>query len=337
MVDSKAVIFGCAGLELTPGEATFFSIAQPIGFILFGRNCDTPGQLRMLINDLRNSIKNDNALILIDQEGGRVARLASPHWRHPPAAHKFAKLAKKDLALACEALMLNVRLIGRELRELGINVDCLPVLDIPLAGSDPIIGDRAYGTEPNQVSVLGRVACNALLKEGVMPVIKHIPGHGRANVDSHKALPIVDIDWAELSRTDFMPFKALSDMPLAMTAHVIYSNIDDEYPATTSQKIIQDVIRGEICFKGLLMSDDLSMQALVGSVAGRAVASLQAGCDVVLHCNGAMSEMVEIASVVQGFSDESADRLAIALARIKDHETVDRQAALERLAELGIN
>ena len=337
MASSKAVIFGCAGPELTLEEVNFFTEIQPIGFILFARNCETPDQLRKLTSDLRGTVNSESAPILIDQEGGRVARLGPPHWRQPPAAQAFAELAESDLGAACEALTLNVRLIGQELKALGINVDCLPVLDIPREDADPIIGDRALGTEPQQISALGRVACSALLQEGVLPVIKHIPGHGRATVDSHKALPIVDTARDELGQLDFMPFKVLADMPLAMTAHVIYSAIDAEQPATTSRKIIQDVIREEICFDGLLMSDDLSMQALDGSFAERTTASLEAGCDVVLHCNGDMAEMMEIASVVTDLSSEADDRLARALMRIRDFETVDTKSALERLAELGIS
>jgi beta-N-acetylhexosaminidase len=337
MASSKAVIFGCTGPELMPGEAAFFTETQPVGFILFARNCETPDQLRKLTSDLRATINSETAPILIDQEGGRVARLGPPNWRRPPAAQVFAELAESDLGAACEALTLNVRLIGQELKTLGINVDCLPVLDIPLEDADPIIGDRALGTEPQQISALGRVTCSALLQEGVLPVIKHIPGHGRATVDSHKALPIVDTARDELGQLDFMPFKVLADMPLAMTAHVIYSAIDAKQPATTSQKIIKDVIREEICFDGLLMSDDLSMQALNGSFAERTRSSLEAGCDVVLHCNGDMAEMLEIASVVTDLSNESEDRLARALLRIENYETVDTKSALERLAELGIS
>jgi beta-N-acetylhexosaminidase len=243
-------------------------------------------------------------------------------------------LAERDLGLACEALTLNVRLIGQELRELGINVDCLPVLDIPEEGADSVIGDRAYGRDVDQIAALGRTACSALMHEGILPVIKHIPGHGRATVDSHKALPIVDTEHAELSQIDFMPFKVLADMPLAMTAHVIYSAIDADHPATTSKRVVKEILRDEICFDGLLMTDDLSMQALAGSFAERTRTSLEAGCDVVLHCNGEMSEMVEIATAVYDMTDEANERLAHALARIQHYETIDKEASLARLEEL---
>jgi beta-N-acetylhexosaminidase len=337
MTLSKAVIFGCNGASLMPDEFVFFSKIRPIGFILFSRNCIDPEQLKKLIKDLRKSINNDHAPILIDQEGGRVVRLLKPHWREPPAATLFADLAIKNIDLACEALNLNMRLVGQELRSLGVNVNCLPVLDIPFDGADPIISDRAFGVDPEMISILGRVACDALLMEGVLPVIKHIPGHGRANVDSHKALPTVRTDWAELSKIDFSPFKLLADMPIAMTAHVIYSAIDPKNPATTSRKVILDIIRKEIGFNGLLISDDLSMEALDGDFSYRTQAALAAGCDLILHCNGDMSEMREISNVVSDLSVKSADRLERALVQINRFETLDRQVALERLTELGIN
>jgi beta-N-acetylhexosaminidase len=334
VAQSRAVIFGCKGLALSTEEANFFKETRPIGFILFARNCDTPDQVRNLTSQLRSSIESKDAPILIDQEGGRVARLGPPHWRKPPAAQVFADLAVRDIDLAIEALTLNVRLIGAELRALGINVDCLPVLDIPQSDANPIIGDRAYGKPPSQVAALGRAACDALMQEGVLPIIKHIPGHGRANVDSHKALPRVTVSKAELSETDFAPFKALSDLPLAMTAHVIYGAIDATEPATTSKPIIEDIIRREIGFDGLLLSDDLSMQALSGSFAERTTATLDAGCDVVLHCNGEMDEMQEIANVVSDMSSLAIERLTKALVLIENHDTLDREAALSRLDEI---
>ncbi|MDP6259592.1 MAG: glycoside hydrolase family 3 N-terminal domain-containing protein, partial [Rhodospirillales bacterium] len=235
---------------------------------------------------------------------------------------------------ALEALTLNVRLIGQELRELGINVDCLPVLDIPQDDADPVIGDRAYGKEPKQVAALGRAACEALLKEGVLPVIKHIPGHGRATVDSHKALPRVNTALAELSAVDFVTFKALADMPLAMTAHVIYEAIDADRPATTSPRVVQEIIRGEIGFNGLVMSDDLSMQALAGSFAERTVATLNAGCDLVLHCNGDMAEMQEIARAASVLPIGAEEKMAKTLSLIERFETVDKDAVLARLDDL---
>jgi beta-N-acetylhexosaminidase len=337
MTRPKAVVFGCRGPDLMPDEFAFFSETSPIGFILFSRNCISPTQIRTLTRDLRKSIGNDNAPILIDQEGGRVVRLGEPYWREPPAAQVFADLAEKDIDLACEALSLNIRLIGADLRALGITVNCLPVLDIPMNDADPIISDRAFGVDAKMISILGRVACEALLMEGVLPVIKHIPGHGRANVDSHKTLPTIPTEYTELSKTDFLPFKILADMPIAMTAHIIYSAIDRENPATTSPRVISEIIRKIIGFDGMLISDDLSMQALDGMFADRTQAALAAGCDAVLHCNGDMSEMREIADTVSYFSDKSVDRLQRALVLIEKFETLDRQVALERLIELGIN
>jgi beta-N-acetylhexosaminidase len=336
MAVPKSVIFGCAGLELKTDEAAFFSEIKPAGFILFSRNCKNPQQVRALTNDLRQAINNENALICIDQEGGRVSRLGQPYWRNAPPAKTFSKMAEESLDKAYEALTLNIRLIGQELRDLGINVNCLPVLDIPVDGADPIIGDRALGTDPKRVSTLGRASCYALIQEGVLPVIKHIPGHGRANVDSHKNLPVVSASLTELSNIDFMPFKALADMPLAMTAHVVYTSIDAYRPATTSAKVIQDIIRGQICFDGLLMSDDLSMQALTGSFKDRTLRSIEAGCDLVLHCNGNMEEMGEVANVISDLSVEARNRMARALEMVSNYRSIDKKTALERLEELGI-
>lgn len=334
MSQSRAVIFGCSGLELTAAESDFFAATSPVGFILFARNCESPDQIRNLTSQLRKCIDSENAPILIDQEGGRVARLRPPHWREAPAAQVFADLAGRNMDQALEALTLNIRLIGQELRELGINVDCLPVLDIPQADADLVIGDRAFGNEPTLVATLGRAACEALLQEGVLPVIKHIPGHGRATVDSHKELPRVTTELAELSALDFAPFKALADMPLAMTAHVVYEAIDAERPATTSPRVVQETIRGEIGFDGLLMSDDLSMQALAGSFTERTKDTLEAGCDLVLHCNGEMAEMQEIAGVVSELSDDTQDKMTKTLSLVEHFETVDKEAALRRLNEL---
>ena len=337
MKHSKAVIFGCNGLKLRQAEMLFFEKHKPIGFILFSRNCRNPGQLRELIRALRGSINNQNAPILIDQEGGRVSRLGPPHWRLPPPAKVFADLAMKDIQLACEALNLNIRLIGQELRELGININCLPVLDTLFDDADPIISDRAYGNIGKNISILGRVACQSLLKEGVLPVIKHIPGHGRAIVDSHKALTEVQTDRASLSKIDFLPFRLLADMPIAMTAHIIYRAIDAKFPATISNKIIKEIIRKEIGFDGLLISDDLSMQALHGSLSFRTRAALKAGCDLVLHCNGDLNEMKEVAEAASDISVKAIDRLERALTMIEGFECIDKCAAIERLTELGVN
>ena len=305
----KALILGCASTELDKSERSFFRDANPLGFILFQRNCDSPEQVNKLVADLRNSIGREDAPVLIDQEGGRVQRLKPPHWRDAPPAIRFAELARESEKLALTAIHLNARLLAHELSELGITVDCAPVLDVPQPGADPVIGDRALGSEPESISILGRAYCEGLLAGAVLPVIKHIPGHGRANVDSHKSLPVVLSGHDELSVTDFAPFAALADMPWAMTAHVLYRELDEGQPATLSRDIIQGIVRGELGYNGLLVSDDLSMQALSGTLAERALAAIEAGCDVALHCNGRMDEMQEIAEVCPSTSQAALEKV----------------------------
>jgi len=287
----RALILGLEGPVLQDAERRLVAEADPLGFILFKRNCVSPDQLKTLVSDLRAAVGRADAPVLIDQEGGRVTRLGPPHWRSFPPAARFATLAARDAAAAGEATRLNARLIAAELADAGIDVDCTPVLDIPVPGAHDVIGDRAYGHEAKQVATLGRAVCEGLLEGGVLPVIKHVPGHGRATADTHFALPVVATSEADLRRSDFAPFQALADMPWAMTAHVVYAAIDDTAPATTSRIVIERVIRGHIGFDGLLLSDDLSMQALSGTIAERAAAALDAGCDVALHCNGRIDEM----------------------------------------------
>lgn len=331
MSEPLAAIFGCSGLEISDDERAFFAKADPLGFILFQRNCETPDQIRDLVFELRLSVGRVDAPVLIDQEGGRVARLKPPHWRAAPPAGRFAALAAVDPSAAEEAAFLNARLIATELLDLGITVDCAPVLDLPQPGADPIIGDRAYGTDPQTVATLAGAACRGFMAGGVLPVIKHIPGHGRATVDSHLALPVVDTPRAELAAHDFMPFGALNIMPWAMTAHVVYSDIDAGNPATTSATVIQSVIRGEMAFEGALMSDDLSMKALAGDMGGRTRAALAAGCDVVLHCNGEMDEMKAVAAAAHRLEGAAAQRVRRAGGMRPKPEPVDRDAALARL------
>jgi beta-N-acetylhexosaminidase len=306
----RAVILGCSGMTLSARELVFYRETNPFGFILFQRNCDTPDQVRALVAEMRRAVGRDDAPVLIDQEGGRVARLKPPHWRLPPAAIQFSNLADRDLEQACKASNLNARIIAFELFELGIDVNCAPVLDLPQADTDQIIGDRITGETPEKAAALGRAACEGYFAGGVLPIIKHIPGHGRATVDSHKALPLVGATYKDLLEFDFKPFKSLADMPWAMTAHIVYQAIDAANPATSSFQVISDVIRGEIGFDGILLSDDLSMQALSGSLRERAENALAAGCDVVLHCNGKMDEME---SVILG----SRPLTTAALTRIK--------------------
>ncbi len=329
-----ALIVGCAGLSLTDDELRYLTRVNPLGFILFARNIDTPEQVRALVARFREAVGRPDAPVLIDQEGGRVQRLKPPHWRKAPPGEPFARLAGRDVAAAVEALRLNFRLIGRELAGLGIDVDCAPVLDVPVAGAHDVIGDRAYGHAPAQVATLGRACMDGLLDEGVLPIIKHIPGHGRAMVDSHLALPVVEAPLAELEAQDFPPFKALADAPWAMTAHVVYKAIDPAAPATTSAKAIRDVIRGRIGFDGVLVSDDLSMKALGGGFDERTAAALDAGCDVVLHCNGAMAEMEAIAQAIRPLTDRAQERLAAAAAMKRAPGGLDVAAAAARVDAL---
>jgi beta-N-acetylhexosaminidase len=314
-VTESAAIYGCAGPALTEAERRFFRAADPFGFIVFLRNIETPAQIARLVAELRETVGR-NAPVLIDQEGGRVARLKPPQWRAAPPAARFGQLASRDRNRAAEAVRLNARLLAVELSALGIDVDCAPVLDLRLPGAHDVIGDRAFGADPEIVAFLGRAMMDGFMTAGVMPVVKHIPGHGRASVDSHLSLPRVATARAELEETDFRAFRLCAEAPWAMTAHVVYSAIDGERPATTSPIMIGQVIRGSIGFDGLLLSDDLSMQALAGSLAERAGDSLAAGCDIVLHCNGKMDEMEAVAGAVGPLSPEARRRAAAARARL---------------------
>jgi beta-N-acetylhexosaminidase len=329
--EPSTVIFGCSGTRLSEREQDFFRDANPLGFILFQRNCETPDQVRALIASLREAVGRAEAPVLIDQEGGRVARLKPPQWpAYPPAA----ALAGLGGERAREAVRLGARLIADDLAALGITVDCLPVLDVPVPGSDAVIGDRAYGDAPEPVTTLGRAACEGLLAGGVLPVLKHIPGHGRGMVDSHQALPRVDDLRTTLEALDFAPFRALADMPLAMTAHIVYTAFDAERPATLSRRVIDEAIRASIGFDGLLLTDDLSMRALGGSFAGRAVGALEAGCDVVLHCNGDMAEMTEVAGAVRPLTPQAAARFERAEKRRSAAQPIDRPALEARFRAL---
>ena len=311
-----AAILGCAGPTLSAEEKAFFRHVKPWGFILFGRNVESPDQVRTLVDALRATVDRADAPILIDQEGGRVQRLRPPHWRTYPPGRAYGELATNDPLLRREITRLGARLFAHDLAALGINVDCVPVLDVPDPAGHEIIGDRAYAQTPDEVAVLGRAAAEGLIASGVLPVIKHIPGHGRAKADSHLELPVVETGWDELAATDFATFKVCSDMPMAMTAHVIYAAIDPKRPATTSKKVMRKVVRGAIGFDGLVMSDDLSMKALSGDFTDRARDSLAAGCDVVLHCNGGMEEMKAVIAGTGALKGSSARRAQAALARI---------------------
>jgi beta-N-acetylhexosaminidase len=310
-MSSRAVILGCAGPELSAEEAAFFRDADPFGFILFRRNVVAPEQVRALTAALRETVGRADAPVLIDQEGGRVQRMGPPHWRAYPAGRRLSGLAE-GLTLA----RLGARLMAEDLAEVGVNVDCAPVLDVPVAGAHDIIGDRAYGTDPETVAAFGRAVAEGLMAGGVLPVMKHVPGHGRAGADSHKALPVVDAPRAALEAQDFAPFRALADLPMAMTAHVVYTALDPAGPATTSATVIAGIVRGAIGFDGLLMSDDLSMEALSGSYRERAGAALAAGCDLALHCNGAMAEMRGVVEAAPRLAGKALARAQAALARL---------------------
>ncbi len=329
---TTAFISGVAGDVLSPAEAAFFRSSRPAGLILFLRNCISHEQIRRLVGDVRDAVGADDFLVLIDQEGGRVQRLRPPLGRALPAANAYALLYGEDRDGAQEAAFLAARLLADDLIALGINTDCAPVLDVPVSGAHDIIGDRAYGREPLQIAALARSVADGCMAGGVLPVIKHIPGHGRATKDSHHDLPVVTEPRAVLSATDFAPFKALRDMPAAMTAHVVFTAIDDANPASTSRRVTEEVIRDEIGFDGLLMSDDLSMKALSGSLADRARAVLAAGSDVALHCNGVLAEMEEVASAVPMLSGEALRRYRAALGVLGRHDPYDSVKAETQLA-----
>ncbi|MGH6894838.1 MAG: beta-N-acetylhexosaminidase [Dongiaceae bacterium] len=303
-----AAIFGVAGQTLSGEEHAFFRDAQPLGFILFARNVADPDQVRRLVNDLRASVEHAEAPVLIDQEGGRVQRLRPPHWRAAAPAARFGALAAQRVEAGRKAVFLNHQLIGNELMALGIDADCAPLVDVHQPGAHDVIGDRAFSGDPEQVAMLGRVAADGLMSAGVTPIIKHIPGHGRTMVDSHHDLPRVTASHAELSHTDFVPFKRLNDIPWAMTAHIVYEAIDPDLPATLSAKVIAETIRGEIGFDGLLLSDDLSMKALRGALPELARRSVAAGCDLALHCNGKMEEMEQVAAGAPPLSRAGLER-----------------------------
>ena len=333
-MSSRAFITGVSGLELSAAEREFIRAERPWGFILFKRNIETPDQVSALVGELRSCLGEADAPVLIDQEGGRVARLSPPHWPVYPPGAVFGALYDLDPALGLQAARLSSRLIAADLIDLGVTVDCLPLADVPVAGADAVIGNRAYGTEPAKVAAIARAVTGGLEQGGVLPVLKHIPGHGRATADSHFRLPTVDTPREELERTDFAAFQPLADLPMAMTAHVVFSALDPAQPATTSATIIRQVIRGAIGFQGLLMSDDVSMNALAGSITERTRAIVNAGCDMVLHCNGKLDEMRDVARETPELTGEALQRANRALASRKQPEPLDRQAARAELDAL---
>jgi beta-N-acetylhexosaminidase len=330
---ANAFISGIEGLALSADERAFLRDADPWGFILFRRNVDTPEQVRDLVTALRAAVGR-NAPVLIDQEGGRVQRLGPPHWPSYPAGALYGAIYDRDRAAGLDAARLGARLIASDLIALGIDVDCLPLADVPVSEADPVIGNRAYGTTPDKVAAIGAAVAEGLMESGVLPVLKHIPGHGRATADSHHNLPVVNVDRATLESSDFAAFRPLAQLPLGMTAHVVFSAIDPVAPATTSVKMVQEVIRGTIGFDGLLMSDDVSMNALSGTLADRSRAAFAAGCDVVLHCNGQLDEMRAVAGEAPKLAGEAKRRADAALAARRAPNGFDVAAARERFAGL---
>lgn len=322
----KPVLFGCSGLEVTPAERSFFAEHQPAGFILFKRNVETPEQVRALTDSLKEAVGRDDVLMAVDQEGGRVQRLGPPHWRKYPTMRLFGDCAKSDIVTAELALEASTRLMADDLWRAGFNMNCAPVLDLPIEGSDEVIGDRAFSDDLTIMRELGRVVLYCLEGAGILPVIKHMPGHGRALVDSHKDLPRVSTPYGELCETDFYPFRRLKHAPFAMTAHIVFEAVDNENPATMSAKLIQQVIRHEIGYGGIVMTDDLSMHALTGPFAERAQGALRAGCDLILHCNSDMAEMVEIAKAIDPASDELRNKISDLAAMTRRERARDRAA-----------
>lgn len=313
----RACIFGCAGPRLTAGERALFAAVRPWGFILFKRNVEDPAQVTNLTQEFRAMVGRPGAPVFVDQEGGRVQRLGPPHWPSYPPAAKFGEIYAHDHGQGLMAARVGAELMAADLIAVGINVDCLPVADLRRPEGHDVISDRAYGADPETVANLGRAAADGLLAGGVLPVIKHVPGHGRARADSHKELPVVEAPLAELDRTDFESFRLLSDLPIAMTGHVVYTAVDRDRPATTSPAVIGEVIRGRIGFGGLLLTDDLSMSALSGTLGERAETAIAAGCDMALHCNGNLAEMREVAAAAPILTGEAARRAAAALACLR--------------------
>ena len=333
-MSTRAFITGVSGLELTAEERAFLRAERPWGFILFKRNIETPAQIAELVEELRGTTGDLDAPVLIDQEGGRVQRLGPPHWPVYPPGAVFGALYDREPELGLRAAWLSSRLIAADLVDLGITVDCLPLADLPVEGADAVIGNRAYGTTPAKVAAIARAVTNGLSDGGILPVLKHIPGHGRATADSHHKLPIVDTSKNDLETSDFEAFRPLADLAMAMTAHVVFNALDATQPATTSATIINQVIRGSIGFQGMLMSDDVSMNALAGSIAERTRAIVDAGCDVVLHCNGKLDEMRAVAAETPLLKGKADERARAAIAARRQPQPFDRVAGRAELDQL---
>jgi beta-N-acetylhexosaminidase len=329
----RSFISGCEGTQLSSAETSFFHEQNPWGLILFKRNCETPTQIAALTAAFREAVGRRDAPVFIDQEGGRVQRLGPPsnYWRKYPSARAYGDLYAKSPLAALRTARHVGRLMAEDLMEIGITADCLPVLDVPQAGAHDVIGNRAYSLNVEHVMALARAHTAGLMDGGVLPVMKHIPGHGRSEVDSHQSLPVVNAKRQELEQVDFPPFAAFADAPMAMTAHVIYSAIDKTAPATLSRKIIKSVIREQIGFRGLLITDDLSMKALSGSFEEKCTKALKAGCDMLLHCNGVLSEMREVAASAGELKGKAMRRAKMALKSARKPQSYDKKAALKDL------
>lgn len=329
----SAVIFGCAGNDLTPDESALFRTVNPLGFILFRKNCETPEQVGRLVAKMRDTVGRTDAPVLIDQEGGSVRRLCPPHWDNVPPAALFGAMYSRDRKRAGEAAELAGRLIAAQLTPLGISVTCAPVLDVSFADTTAAIGDRALSADPAVIVELARAFCDGLFAGGVLPVAKHMPGHGRATVDSHLDVPRVMATADALRESDFVPFRALASLPLAMTAHVVYEALDSDNVATESKAVIGEIIRGEIGFGGFLMTDDIGMGALDGDMATRCGAALAAGCDAILHCSGDYDEMQAVGAVVPPLTAAAQRRWLAAAAHVLP--TAGTMAAAELSRQLS--
>lgn len=339
MTQPKAVIFGCQTTHLLPEERVFFERTNPLGFILFARNCQSPSQITELVRDLRQCVGREDAPILIDQEGGRVTRLPFTHWRLPPPAGVFGALGEDDPDEAMWCARANAWLIARDLKKIGISVDCAPVVDVLSQAGHPIIGDRAFSSTPEMVSLLATQAIQGFFDGGIIPVLKHIPGHGRALVDSHEHLPVVSTSRDDLVSSDFLAFSQVVErvkgqslpMPWGMTAHVVYQAIDPSQPATLSSTVIEGIIRGHIGFSGLLLSDCLTMKALTGTLGYRTKLALESGCDVVLHCSGVLDEMIEVIANTHPLRSQHLDLVKNILPSSNNCEFTSEEEVLERL------
>lgn len=327
MSESKAMILGSSGPQLTPDEVSLYRDERPWGFILFARNCVEPAQITDLVAAMRDSVGRPDAPVLIDQEGGRVQRIRPPMIERYPSAAVLGEICKRDREAGLRAAWLMSRLHAFDLMKFGINVDCLPVLDVPVEGASNVIGDRAYGFDPALVAAMGQAAADGLKAGGMLPVMKHMPGHGRGMADSHHELPVVTASLAELAAHDFLPFVALRNELMAMSAHIVFTAVDTKDPATISRKVIDEVIRGHIGFDGLLISDDSSMNALKGTIGERAARIVGGGCDIVLHCNGLMDEMKAVVQEAIPLAGEALTRAksveaGFAMADDADEETI---------------